>query len=105
MKIEAAMLAGTHFLNEVLHRAGVTASDRDVMHTYLLTVNEYRRLGVACEALVASLSAIEDLRPPFVRGNAPGGEAAAERALAFLESLRAEADARRGDVSSRPSAR
>ena len=97
MKIEAAMLAGTHLLNEILHHSNVTPSDRDVMHTYLLTINEYRRLSVAGASLVAALSEIEDLRPPFVRGNAPGGEAAAELALALLATLRAEADARRQD--------
>jgi hypothetical protein len=101
MKIEGAMLAGTHLLNALLHDTGVTAPDRDVMHTYLLTINEYRRLCVAANPLVTALSEIEDLRPPFVRGNAPGGEAAAGRALALLAMLRAEADARRGNARSR----
>jgi len=91
MKIEAAMLAGTHRLNAALHLAGVTRSDADVFHTYLLTVNEYRRLSVAAPTLVAALTEIEDLRPPFVRGNHPGGEQAAERALALLAQLRAGA--------------
>jgi hypothetical protein len=88
IRIEAAMLAGTHWLNAALHAAGVTRSGDDVMHSYLLTVNEYRRLCVADEARLTALSAIEDLRPPFVRGNRHGGEAAAERALALLAQLR-----------------
>ncbi len=91
MKIEGAMLAGTHWLNAALHRIGVTGAEGDVFHTYLLTINEYRRLRVAGEALVAALAEIEDLRPPFVRGNHPGGERAAERALALLASIRAGA--------------
>ena len=33
MKIEAAMLAGTHWLNLALHRMGVTALQTDVLHT------------------------------------------------------------------------
>src|SRR5205814_1950669 len=41
MRIEAAMLAGTHRLNAVLHRTGVTAEGSDVFHSYLLTVNEF----------------------------------------------------------------
>ena len=91
MKIEAAMLAGTHRLNALMHAAGLTGVDTDVLHTYLLTVNEYRRLSVAAPQLVAALTEIEDLRPPFVRGNHPGGERAAERALALLARLRAGA--------------
>jgi hypothetical protein len=91
MKIEAAMLAGTHWLNAALHRLGVTRAESDVFHTYLLTINEYRRLSVADEALVAALAEIEDLRPPFVRGNRAGGEPAAERALALLAKIRSTA--------------
>ena len=89
MKIEGAMLAGTHWLNAALHACGVTRDGDDIMHSYLLTVNEYRRLCVADESLVAALAAIEDLRPPFVRGNRDGGEAAAQRATALLALLRA----------------
>jgi len=89
MRIEGAMLAGTHWLNASLHASGVTGSGNDVMHSYLLTVNEYSRLCVAAESLVKALSEIEDLRPPFVRGNREGGEAAAQRAVALLAWLRA----------------
>ena len=89
MKIEAAMLAGTHWLNAALHRAGTTRAESDVFHTYLLTINEYRRLSVADGAAVAALTEIEDLRPPFVRGNRAGGEDAAVRALALLALIRA----------------
>lgn len=91
MKIEAAMLAGTHWLNAALHRRAVTAPDADVVHTYLLTVNEYRRLCVADHALLAALSEIEDFRPAFVRGNVAAGEEAAGRALALLALIRNKA--------------
>jgi hypothetical protein len=91
MKIEAAMLAGTHWLNAALHRTGTTEVEQDVFHTYLLTVNEYRRLEVADKGLVAALAEIEDLRPPFVRGNRSGGERAAERAVALLAQIRSRA--------------
>ena len=92
IRIEAAMLAGTHWLNAAFHAAGVTGNGDDIMHSYLLTVNEYRRLCVADEPSVKALSAIEDLRPPFVRGNRPDGEAAGERALALLATLRGAAN-------------
>ena len=91
MRIEAAMLAGTHWLNLALHRLGATAPHADVMHTYLLTVNELRRLRVADAELLDALTEIEDIRPPYVRGNHPGGEQAAERALVLLGALRGKA--------------
>lgn len=91
MTIEAAMLAGTHWLNVLLHKLGTTPPQQDVFHSYLLTVNEFRRLAVAAEKPLAALAAIEDNRAPFVRGNHAGGEAAAERALTLLSLIRASA--------------
>jgi hypothetical protein len=91
MKIEAAMLAGTHWLNLVLHRMAVTPDPTDVLHTYMLTVNELRKYRVADAELLDALAEIEDIRPPYVRGNRPGGEQAAERARALLALLRRKA--------------
>lgn len=88
MRIEAAMLAGTHWLNAALHDSGVTAPAADVLHTYMLVVNELRRLRVADATRLDALTAIEDLRPAFVRGNAAGGEAAATHAMELLALLR-----------------
>jgi hypothetical protein len=93
MQIEAAMLAGTHWLNAALHRMGATQPANDVFHTYLLTINEYRKLCVANEAMVRALSEIEDLRPAFVRGNMPGAQAAADRARGLLSVIRLKATA------------
>jgi hypothetical protein len=91
MRIEGAMLAGTHWLNVLLHRVGANPPAQDVFHTYLLTINEFRRLAVAADRPMHALAEIEDIRPPYVRGNAPGGELAAARALDLLARLRAEA--------------
>jgi hypothetical protein len=88
MKIEGAMLAGTHWLNAALHRSAITEPENDVFHTYLLTVNEFRRLSVADEGAINALAEIEDMRPAFVRGNFPGGEQAAQRALDLLALIR-----------------
>jgi len=88
MKIEAAMLAGTHWLNLALHRMGVTSAQADILHTYMLTVNDLRKYRVADAALVDALAEIEDIRPAYVRGNRPGGEKAAARALELLAVLR-----------------
>jgi hypothetical protein len=43
--------------------------------------------------MVRALSEIEDLRPPFVRGNMPGAEAAADRARELLSVIRLKATA------------
>jgi hypothetical protein len=56
----------------------------------MLTVNELRKYRVADAALVDALAEIEDIRPAFVRGNRPGGEKAADRAVALLATLRAK---------------
>lgn len=86
--IEAAMLAGTHWANATLHRIGVLSADQDVLHTYLLTVNEFRRLSLAAPELMSALAEIEDLRPLYVRGDAPGASAAAQRAQALARTIR-----------------
>jgi len=86
--IEGAMLAAAHRLNAHLHRLGMTAEEQDLMHTYLLTINEYRRLSVADGESMKALADIEDLRPAFVRGDHPGGAEAAQQALQRLASLR-----------------
>jgi hypothetical protein len=82
------MLAAAHRLNAHLHRLGLTPPDEDLVHTYLLTINEFRRLSVADGESMAALAAIEDLRPAFVRGDHPGGAEAAQRALQLLATLR-----------------
>lgn len=92
MKIEGAMLAGTHWVNFVLHQMRVTGPDQDVMHSYMLTVNELRKFSVAEEEMMSAIAEIEDLRPAHVRGNVPDGQAAAARALELLGKIRAKAE-------------
>jgi hypothetical protein len=86
--IEGAMLAAAHRLNAHLHRLGVTGAGEDLVHTYLLTISEFRRLSVADGESMDALAAIEDLRPAFVRGNHPGGAAAARQARQLLATVR-----------------
>ena len=100
MKIEAAMLTATHLVNEAFHRMGVTLAGDDIMHTYLLTINQFRKFSVVGASLMDALAAIEDLRAPYVRGNRAGGEAAAERALALLALVRSVADEHRYETAS-----
>jgi hypothetical protein len=84
MRIEAAMLAGTHWANYALHRAGVTPDDEDVVHTSMLVVNTLRKYAIVEAELLSALGEIEELRPLHVRGDADGGPAAADRAMALL---------------------
>jgi len=88
MRIEAAMLAATHWLNAALHDIGANPPDKDVMHTYMLTINDFRRLSLPDPRLLAMLAEIEDIRPLYVRGDAPGGREAADRACGLLDRIR-----------------
>jgi hypothetical protein len=91
MRIDGAMLAANHYVNLALHVLGILPEERDIIHTEFLDVIDYRRFEVAAHELVAALEAIEDLRAPFVRGAAPGGVEAGERALQSLARVRQEA--------------
>lgn len=91
MKIEAAMLAGTHWANFALHRRGVTSDGEDIVHTTLLVVAMLRKYSIVEGELLRALAEIEELRPLYVRGDVPGGDQAAERALQWLHGIRERA--------------
>ncbi|MFC0454614.1 hypothetical protein [Rhodococcus jostii] len=91
MKIEAAMLAGTHWANYALHHHGVALEDEDIVHTSMLVVNTLRKYSIVEPDLLRALGDIEELRPLFVRGDVDGGPAAAQRALALLSEISARA--------------
>ena len=91
--IEGAMLAAAHRLNAHLHRLGISDVATDIMHTYLLTINEYRRLCLVDNASMVALAAIEDLRPAFVRGDHTGAGEAAQRATGLLALIQGRTSA------------
>ena len=91
MRIDGAMLAANHYVNMALHVLGIRPDERDVIHTEFLDVVDYRRFEVAAGRVVEAIEAIEELRAPFVRGAAPDGVAAGERALEQLARVEAEA--------------
>jgi hypothetical protein len=93
--IEGAMLAGSHWLNLALHGFGLRPPDRDVMHAEFLTRAERMMVSVVAREMVEALEEIEAMRALYVRGDAPGGEAAARRALERLELIGAAARAAR----------
>jgi hypothetical protein len=91
MRIDGAMLAANHYVNLALHVLGIRPDDRDIIHTEFLDVIDYRRFEVAARELVDALEAIEELRAPFVRGAAPNGIEAGERALQQLALVEQQA--------------
>lgn len=92
MVIEAAMLAGTHYLNALLHHSGLTPPDEDVMHAEYMTVALRAKTSLIAGPIVEALQAIEEMRPFYVRGDRPEGESAACASLDLLEFLKAKAD-------------
>jgi len=87
VRIEAAMLAGTHLMNMALHQVGVTSSDADALHAEYLTGAQRVKADLLAPGLVDLLYEIEMLRPTYVRGDWPDGEQAADKAIALLETL------------------
>lgn len=92
MLIEAAMLAGTHWLNIALHSFGLTEPQNDVMHAEYMSGATRIKLSLVAPGLAEALDEIEQSRPRFVRGDVPGGEVAAARCVERLRQLRAAAD-------------
>ena len=64
--VEACMLAGTHWLNALLHKLSVTKEAADLLHS------DKPQLQVPVRAdlrpVFAAMKLIEDLRPDYLRG-------------------------------------
>lgn len=85
------MLAGTHWVNHVLHESGVSEPSEDMVHASMCTVSVLRKYKLAAPDLIARLEEIEELRPQFVRGDMDGGADAANRALELLDLIAEQA--------------
>lgn len=92
LRIEAAMLAGTHWANYALHRHGVSTHEEDIVHTSMLVVNTLRKYSIVEPELMRSLTDIEELRPLYVRGDLPDAQQAATTAIALLGRIAARAN-------------
>jgi len=86
--IEGAMLAASHWVNLALHVSGATKPENDMVHTYMLTANDLQKYRIVASGMLDALTEIEQIRPLYVRGNVPGGEAAARRARELLDIVR-----------------
>lgn len=91
IRIEAAMLAGTHWVNFILHRTGLSTPAEDMVHASMTLVSVLRKYRLAEPELMDQLEEIEELRPLFVRGDMDGGVQAAQRALELLAAMGARA--------------
>ena len=91
IQIEAAMLAGTHWVNFVLHQTGISADNEDMVHASMTTVSMLRKYTLAEPAMIEHLEKIEELRPLFVRGDIANGAQAGQRALHLLNAIGARA--------------
>lgn len=91
IQIEAAMLAGTHWVNFALHQVRMSTPQEDMVHASMTMVSVLRKYRMAEPALIEDLEVIEELRPLFVRGDVPGGAQAAQQALEKLQAIRARA--------------
>lgn len=87
IRIEAAMLAGTHWANYALHRRSVTPDAEDVVHTTMTVVAYLKKYELAEGKLLGDLAEIEALRPLYVRGDIEGGIEAGRRALQLLAAI------------------
>ncbi|MDI6907608.1 MAG: hypothetical protein QMC81_09020 [Thermoanaerobacterales bacterium] len=67
--IENCMLAGTHWLNGILHKLGVTEEGFDLLHSDKPALN--REVNGEVKEILAAMKYIEDLRPYHVRGVDP----------------------------------
>lgn len=85
------MIAASHWFNLALHAYGLRSPDHDVMHAEFLTKAERLKISLVAREIVEGLEEIEASRALYVRGNAPGGEEMARRALSFLDRVRATA--------------
>ena len=87
------MIAGTHWFNMGLHEFGLTSIDEDAMHAEYMTKALRTKIALVSGEMLSALDEIENYRALFVRGNAPGGEAAARRCLTLLDAISDIADA------------
>jgi hypothetical protein len=89
--IEGAMLAGTHWMNLLLHRVKLLPENSDAMHAEFLSMGVRRQIAVLLPDALAALDRIEQLRTLHVRGDMPEGAQGARTALECLSLLRHKA--------------
>jgi RecJ-like exonuclease len=84
--VETFMLAGTHLLNAVLHRTGITSEHSDLVHSYLPKLES--PVGPQAAEIITALKYIENLRPGYLRGDVPWAPQDGENCLANYRRIK-----------------
>ena len=84
--VETFMLAGTHFLNAVLHRSEITDEAHDLLHSYLPKLD--KAVGSEASDIMTALKYIEDLRPQYLRGRTPWDPRDGEKCLSNYRAIK-----------------
>ena len=87
MFVEACMLAGTHLLNAVLHRTGITRENDDLLHSDKPPLD--KAVPQEISEMMRRLKQIEDLRSGYLRGKAPWQPKHGDLCADNMDSLRA----------------
>jgi hypothetical protein len=64
--VETCMLAGTHWLNALLHKLAITAESSDLLHSDKPPLPG--PIAAELQPYFAAMKLIEDLRPGYLRG-------------------------------------
>lgn len=93
--IEGCMLAGTHWFNVAMHKFGLNAPAKDVMHAEYIHSADRTRINLLLPDALKAIDEIESFRALYVRGNVKNGGRAARRALKNLDIIKKAAQGAR----------
>ena len=93
--IEGCMLAGTHWFNVAMHKFGLNAPAKDVMHAEYIHNGDRTRINLLLPQALKAMDEIESSRALYVRGNVKNGGRAARRALKNLDIIKKAAQGAR----------
>ena len=88
--VEACMLAGTHWLNALLHELSVTREGADLLHSDKPALQVPVRAEL--QPAFAAMKLIEDLRPDYLRGTKPWSVDDGKRCLEAYQRVKALAE-------------
>lgn len=88
--VEACMLAGTHWLNALLHKLSITQEGADLLHSDKppLPVTP----GAELQPYFAAMKLIEDLRPDYLRGTKSWNADDGRRCMECYQRVKAYAE-------------
>lgn len=88
--IEACMLAGTHWLNALLHKLSITKESSDLLHSDKPPLPA--PVSAELQPYFAAMKLIEDLRPGYLRGTKAWSADDGRRCLECYRRVKAYAE-------------